>query len=149
MQPWLQRPLEQRYCSKLYCIFFFEQRLPSVCCAGCLSLPADHPLAVYTPRWFRNERDAVTGQLMYRYMHEYWQCRRNQDWSRCPDIFLWPRTGGFLLPVSESWRYSGVFDSSTADVHLHITVADVDGGKGRRGDCCHVTCWKMFRLLWL
>jgi len=49
---------------------------------------ADHPNAVYAPRWFKKEQDPITGQLMYRYTHEYWQCKHNQDWLRCPDIFL-------------------------------------------------------------
>jgi len=53
-----------------------------------LWLPTDHPNAVHSPKWFKKERDPVTGQLMYRYTNEYWQCKRHQDWSRCPDIFL-------------------------------------------------------------
>ena len=77
----------------------------------CGSLWTDHPNAVYRPRWFRRERDPVTGQLMYRYTHEYWQCKRVQDWSRCPDIFLWRH-------LSTSGRVS--VSASAAD---HVRVA--------------------------
>ena len=51
-------------------------------------------------KWFRKERDPVTAQLMYRYTQEYWQCKRNQDWSRCPDIFLWRHAVLFPLSVA-------------------------------------------------
>ena len=51
-------------------------------------MSTDHPNAVYSPKWFKKGRDPVTGHVMYRYTHEYWQCKRQQDWSRCPDIFL-------------------------------------------------------------
>ncbi|XP_045136068.1 oxysterol-binding protein 1-like isoform X6 [Portunus trituberculatus] len=41
----------------------------------------------YSPMWFRKETDDVTGGLIFRYTHEYWECKERQDWSRCPDIF--------------------------------------------------------------
>lgn len=41
----------------------------------------------YSPMWFRKETDETTGALIFRYTHEYWDCKARQDWSRCPDIF--------------------------------------------------------------
>ncbi|XP_063849848.1 oxysterol-binding protein 1-like isoform X6 [Scylla paramamosain] len=41
----------------------------------------------YSPMWFRKETDDITGALIFRYTHEYWECKERQDWSRCPDIF--------------------------------------------------------------
>ncbi|XP_050689095.1 oxysterol-binding protein 1-like [Eriocheir sinensis] len=41
----------------------------------------------YSPQWFCKETDDVTGALIFRYTHEYWDCKERQDWSRCPDIF--------------------------------------------------------------
>nr|XP_045616537.1 oxysterol-binding protein 1-like isoform X3 [Procambarus clarkii] len=45
----------------------------------------DYP--AYSPTWFRKETDEATGALIFRYTHEYWDCKERQDWSRCPDIF--------------------------------------------------------------
>jgi len=42
----------------------------------------------YKPKWFRQEKDAQTGNLVHIYTGEYWSCKERQDWSRCPDIFL-------------------------------------------------------------
>ncbi|XP_042242239.1 oxysterol-binding protein 1-like isoform X2 [Homarus americanus] len=41
----------------------------------------------YSPTWFTKETDESTGALVFRYTHEYWDCKDRQDWSRCPDIF--------------------------------------------------------------
>ncbi|XP_071535193.1 oxysterol-binding protein 1 isoform X4 [Panulirus ornatus] len=41
----------------------------------------------YSPTWFRKETDDATGALIFRYTHEYWDCKERQEWSRCPDIF--------------------------------------------------------------
>ena len=37
--------------------------------------------------WFREEINPYTKELTYTFTHEYWQCKKNQDWSKCPDIF--------------------------------------------------------------
>jgi hypothetical protein len=37
--------------------------------------------------WFREEIDPYTREPTYKFTNEYWQCKRNQDWSKCPDIF--------------------------------------------------------------
>ncbi|XP_069989952.1 oxysterol-binding protein 1 isoform X12 [Penaeus vannamei] len=41
----------------------------------------------YCPTWFVKETDDVTGALIFRFTHEYWDCKEKQEWSRCPDIF--------------------------------------------------------------
>jgi len=41
------------------------------------------------PKWFVQEEDATTGSVIHQYTGEYWQCKERQDWSRCPDIYLW------------------------------------------------------------
>ncbi|XP_042856242.1 oxysterol-binding protein 1-like isoform X4 [Penaeus japonicus] len=41
----------------------------------------------YCPTWFVKETDDVTGALIFRFTHEYWDCKERQEWSRCPDIF--------------------------------------------------------------
>lgn len=41
----------------------------------------------YEPIWFRKQLDPFTNQQLYTYTREYWQCKEEQDWSRCPDIY--------------------------------------------------------------
>ncbi len=41
----------------------------------------------YTPCWFVRQRDAITGQYIYMYNGDYWNCKKTQDWKRCPKIF--------------------------------------------------------------
>lgn len=41
----------------------------------------------YQPVWFTKEEDEYSGNLLYKYKHEYWECKEKQDWSSCPDIF--------------------------------------------------------------
>ncbi|XP_071110737.1 oxysterol-binding protein 1-like isoform X2 [Haliotis cracherodii] len=43
---------------------------------------------VYEPKWFRKELDSTTGSLIHTYTGEYWKCKAEQTWDRCPDIFL-------------------------------------------------------------
>lgn len=53
-----------------------------------VNVVADGHCHGYTPRWFVQEEDAETGNLIHRFTGEYWQCKEKQDWSRCPDIYL-------------------------------------------------------------
>lgn len=41
----------------------------------------------YEPVWFRPEKDKLFGRTGYKYTNRYWQCKEEQDWSQCPDIF--------------------------------------------------------------
>ena len=43
----------------------------------------------YTPKWFKKEKDHQTGNLIHMYMGDYWESKEKQEWSRCPDIYLW------------------------------------------------------------
>ncbi|CAH0391656.1 unnamed protein product [Bemisia tabaci] len=45
------------------------------------------PVPEYEPVWFRKVMDKYTGDYCYMYNDEYWKCKQEQDWSRCPDIF--------------------------------------------------------------
>ena len=45
----------------------------------------------YEPKWFAKQNDALTGNLIHMFTHEYWKCKQKQDWARCSDIFVdWP-----------------------------------------------------------
>ncbi|KAI6203217.1 hypothetical protein M3Y94_00531100 [Aphelenchoides besseyi] len=39
------------------------------------------------PAWFEKRQDPLTGDIYHMFTSEYWQCKKNQDWSRCPAIF--------------------------------------------------------------
>ncbi|XP_035448249.1 oxysterol-binding protein 1 isoform X3 [Spodoptera frugiperda] len=41
------------------------------------------------PLWFSRQALSAQGQqhLRHLYTHRYWDCKRRQDWSACPDIF--------------------------------------------------------------
>ncbi|KAL7672790.1 hypothetical protein ACOME3_007671 [Neoechinorhynchus agilis] len=41
----------------------------------------------HIPCWFKKQHDPYTNTEMYIFTDEYWKCKENQDWSRCPDIF--------------------------------------------------------------
>ncbi len=41
----------------------------------------------YKPAWFSWSKDQVSGKMTHIYNGEYWECKRKQDWSRCPDIY--------------------------------------------------------------
>ncbi|MPC71364.1 Oxysterol-binding protein 1 [Portunus trituberculatus] len=69
--------------------------------------------------WFRKETDDVTGGLIFRYTHEYWECKERQDWSRCPDIFYVPPPGEAAAPPL---RVSGA-GARAAATPSSVTVA--------------------------
>ena len=46
--------------------------------------------APWEPSWFKQEKDSVTGEMMFRYQGKYWEAKDKQDWSKCPAIFNWP-----------------------------------------------------------
>lgn len=47
------------------------------------------PCVGYCPKWFVKEEDSQVGGLVHHFTGEYWTCKEKQDWSRCPDVFLW------------------------------------------------------------
>ncbi|XP_055945892.1 oxysterol-binding protein 1-like [Argiope bruennichi] len=46
------------------------------------------PYQGYEPIWFTKETDEITGNPVHKFKGEYWKCKEDQDWSRCPDIYL-------------------------------------------------------------
>ena len=45
------------------------------------------PVPPYEPIWFKKEKDPFTGNTVHVFSGKYWECKRKQDWSACPDIF--------------------------------------------------------------
>ncbi|CEF65395.1 Oxysterol-binding protein 2 [Strongyloides ratti] len=45
------------------------------------------PYKEYEPLWFEKAQDPYTGSVIHLFKHEYWKCKEDQDWSRCPEIF--------------------------------------------------------------
>ncbi|RXN32050.1 oxysterol-binding 2-like isoform X1 [Labeo rohita] len=41
----------------------------------------------YTPLWFHQRTDEMTGETVYVYKGGYWEAKERQDWNMCPDIF--------------------------------------------------------------
>ncbi|KAK4297849.1 hypothetical protein Pmani_029758 [Petrolisthes manimaculis] len=41
----------------------------------------------YSPKWFKKGTEETTGDPIFLFTHEYWDCKERQDWSRCPDIY--------------------------------------------------------------
>lgn len=39
------------------------------------------------PIWFKKINDPITMQERYVFTNEYWECKKNQDWSRSPQLF--------------------------------------------------------------
>ena len=39
------------------------------------------------PLWFRKEIDELTGESIHVFTDEYWNCKENQDWKKCPDLY--------------------------------------------------------------
>ena len=90
------------YLALIFCVFYvlclaaisWRNKVDHFLCAQqfarCMlvNVVADGHCPGYTPRWFVQEEDAETGNLIHRYTGEYWQCKERQDWSRCPDIYL-------------------------------------------------------------
>lgn len=50
-------------------------------------LQEGRPYPSYEPVWFKKEKDPITGNLIHVYKKTYWECKKNQDWSACPDIY--------------------------------------------------------------
>ncbi|CAL8074503.1 unnamed protein product [Calicophoron daubneyi] len=42
---------------------------------------------LFTPLWFVNELDPITGEYSYVFGQKYWEAKEKQDWGACPDIF--------------------------------------------------------------
>lgn len=41
----------------------------------------------WTPQWFTKVTDDILGRDYYKFTGEYFHCKNNRDWSRCPDIY--------------------------------------------------------------
>lgn len=39
------------------------------------------------PAWFKKIIDPFTNVPIHVFKNDYWECKENQDWKRCPDIF--------------------------------------------------------------
>ena len=37
--------------------------------------------------WFKEIVNPFTQESTFTYANEYWKCKQNQNWSKCPDIF--------------------------------------------------------------
>uniref|UniRef100_A0A1E1X9K1 Putative oxysterol-binding protein 1 n=1 Tax=Amblyomma aureolatum TaxID=187763 RepID=A0A1E1X9K1_9ACAR len=46
------------------------------------------PYVGYEPVWFRKETDPITGNPIHVYQNEYWACKEQGQWDRCPTIYL-------------------------------------------------------------
>eukprot|EP00124_Ichthyophonus_hoferi_P000034 Ihof_evm34s1 gene=Ihof_evmTU34s1 len=44
----------------------------------------------YSPRWFQPSVDQDTCQPMHQYNNEYWEAKKNGDWTGCPQIYAAP-----------------------------------------------------------
>jgi len=50
----------------------------------------NRPVVEYQPKWFEKIQDPYTGSIIHKLIdNEYWECKNRQDWSRCPNIFIW------------------------------------------------------------
>jgi len=52
-----------------------------------LAVQEGRPVPTYESNWFRKEKDQWTGNVFHVFKGTYWDCKRKQDWSQCPDIF--------------------------------------------------------------
>ncbi|XP_067933547.1 oxysterol-binding protein 1-like [Watersipora subatra] len=41
----------------------------------------------YQPAWFKKAKDPITGNLIHLFTNEYWPCKEQGNFSRCPDIY--------------------------------------------------------------
>ena len=41
----------------------------------------------FQPVWFKKEFDTYVGEAVYCFTNEYWECKKNQNWEKCPEIF--------------------------------------------------------------
>ena len=39
------------------------------------------------PVWFHKEQDVLSGTVIHKYNGDYWDCKNNNDWSKCPDLY--------------------------------------------------------------
>ena len=39
------------------------------------------------PAWFKKSIDPYTQQPIHIFKNDYWDCKANKDWSRCPNLF--------------------------------------------------------------
>lgn len=46
------------------------------------------PFEGYEPVWFKKQKDPITGNPIHMYTGKYWECKEQQNWSNCPDIYL-------------------------------------------------------------
>lgn len=60
--------------------FQFNNKFRLLTCIG-------RPVPSYDPIWFKKEKDPFTGNTVHVFNGKYWDCKRKQDWSVCPDIF--------------------------------------------------------------
>uniref|UniRef100_A0A8D8R439 Oxysterol-binding protein n=1 Tax=Cacopsylla melanoneura TaxID=428564 RepID=A0A8D8R439_9HEMI len=60
----------------------FEERL-----AGVSPGSQDTEDSTYKPIWFRKHVDETSQDVSYQYSDQYWECKKKQDWTRCPDLF--------------------------------------------------------------
>lgn len=40
-----------------------------------------------SPVWFSRQKDDITGESVFSYTGNYWECKKAQDWSKCTSIF--------------------------------------------------------------
>ncbi len=41
----------------------------------------------HDPVWFKKTHDPYTNQPIYLCNNMYWECKKNRDWSKCPNLF--------------------------------------------------------------
>ena len=44
--------------------------------------------AKYEPKWFMKRECEITGDEIWRFTDEYWECKKSQTWDRCPMLYL-------------------------------------------------------------
>lgn len=45
------------------------------------------PYPPYEPVWFTKQQDDNSENLVHVYNGKYWDCKKRNDWSQCPDLF--------------------------------------------------------------
>jgi len=51
-------------------------------------IAAEGSSAKYEPKWFVKRECEITGEEIWRFNDEYWQCKESQSWERCPLLYL-------------------------------------------------------------
>uniref|UniRef100_A0A0M3IM38 Oxysterol-binding protein n=1 Tax=Ascaris lumbricoides TaxID=6252 RepID=A0A0M3IM38_ASCLU len=51
------------------------------------ALQSGEPFEEYQPLWFKKTQHEQTGAVIHMFTGEYWEKKRLQDWSMCPNIF--------------------------------------------------------------